>query len=62
VNCVKDNVVRVEFVRRVVRLVTDHQHERRSTVRKTLTQGQYFNFTYIHIHTEKKMHKINLVN
>jgi hypothetical protein len=34
------NVVRVEFLRRVVRLVTGRKHEGRSTDRKTLLKGK----------------------
>jgi hypothetical protein len=47
------NVVRVEFLRRVVRLVTDRKHEGRSTVRKTLLKGNIVT-SHIYIHTQKQ--------
>jgi hypothetical protein len=55
------NVVRVEFLRRVVRLVTDRKHEGRSTVRKTLLKGKIVT-SHIYIYTQKQKHKQKIIH
>jgi hypothetical protein len=55
------NVVRVEFLRRVVRLVTDRKHEGRSTVRKTLLKGKIVT-SHIYTYTQKQKYTIQYIN
>jgi hypothetical protein len=47
------SVVRVEFLRRIVRLVKDRKHEGRSTIHKILLKGKIVT-SHIYIYTQKQ--------
>jgi hypothetical protein len=54
------SVVKVEFLRRVVRLATDRKHEGRSTVRKTLLKDKIvISYTHTHIYIIHEQNKFS---